>query len=90
MLKQAKGLVVCEEQAASPFALSWFFNLKKCLEVQRTMKAAQAAYDEGQAVLEHLNAQYLKVYNEQKPSENIRDAFTDSYGIIHPQPVMIS
>lgn len=35
-------------------------------------------------------AGYLKVYNEQKPSENIRDAFTDSYGIIHPQPVMIS
>ena len=30
----------------------------KCLEVQRTMEAAQAAYDEGQAVLEHLNAQY--------------------------------
>ena len=30
----------------------------KCLEVQRTMEAAEAAYDEGQAVLEHLNAQY--------------------------------
>ena len=30
----------------------------KCLEVQRQMEAAQAAYDEGQAVLESLNAQY--------------------------------
>ena len=30
----------------------------KCLEVQRTMEAAQAAYDEGQAMLDVLNAQY--------------------------------
>lgn len=30
----------------------------KCLEVQRQMEATQAAYDEGQTVLEHLNAQY--------------------------------
>ncbi len=30
----------------------------KCLEVQRTMEAAQAAYDEGQAMLDILNAQY--------------------------------
>ena len=30
----------------------------KCLEVQRTMEAAQAAYDEGQAMLDTLNAQY--------------------------------
>ena len=30
----------------------------KCLEVQQRLEAAQAAYDEGQAVLEHLNAQY--------------------------------
>ena len=30
----------------------------KCLEVQRTMEAAQAAYDEGQVMLDALNAQY--------------------------------
>lgn len=30
----------------------------KCLEVQRTMEAAQTAYDEGQAMLDALNAQY--------------------------------
>ena len=30
----------------------------KCLEVQQQLEAAQRAYDEGQAVLEHLNAQY--------------------------------
>jgi hypothetical protein len=30
----------------------------KCLEVQQQLTAVQAAYDEGQAVLEHSNAQY--------------------------------
>ena len=30
----------------------------KCLEVQHTMEAAQAAYDEGQAMLDALNAHY--------------------------------
>ena len=30
----------------------------KCLKVQQQLEAAQLAYDEGQAVLEHLNAQY--------------------------------
>ena len=30
----------------------------KCLEVQHTMEVAQAAYDEGQAMLDTLNAQY--------------------------------
>ena len=30
----------------------------KCLEVQHTMETAQAAYDEGQAMLDALNAQY--------------------------------
>ena len=30
----------------------------KWLEVQQQLEAAQLAYDEGQAVLEHLNAQY--------------------------------
>lgn len=33
-------------------------NEKKCLTIQRTMEAAQAAYDEGQAMLDALNAQY--------------------------------
>ena len=31
---------------------------KKCLTIQRTMEAAQAAYDEGQVMLDALNAQY--------------------------------
>ena len=31
---------------------------KKCLAIQRTMEAAQAAYGEGQAMLDALNAQY--------------------------------
>ena len=31
---------------------------KKCLAIQRTMEAAQAAYDEGQVMLDALNAQY--------------------------------
>lgn len=33
-------------------------NEKKCLTIQHTMEAAQAAYDEGQAMLDALNAQY--------------------------------
>lgn len=33
-------------------------NEKKCLTIQRTMEAAQAAYGEGQAMLDTLNAQY--------------------------------
>lgn len=33
---------------------------------------------------------YLKVYGEQTPDEEHADAFTDSYGCIHMQPVMIS
>jgi len=33
---------------------------------------------------------YLKIYSEQDPEENIADAFTDSYGIVHPQPVLES
>ncbi len=31
---------------------------KKCTEIQGKFEAAQAAYDEGRAMLEHLNAQY--------------------------------
>ncbi len=33
---------------------------------------------------------YLKVYGEQQPAEEEREDFTDSYGRIRPQPVMIS
>ena len=33
---------------------------------------------------------YLKVYSEQEPNEQQRDAFTDSYGCQHRQPVMLS
>lgn len=33
---------------------------------------------------------YLKVYSEREPNEAERDAFTDSYGTVHMQPVMVS
>ena len=33
---------------------------------------------------------YLKAYSEQEPEEADRDSFTDSYGCVHPQPVLIS
>lgn len=33
---------------------------------------------------------YLKVYGEQEPDEELLEFFTDSYGGIHMQPVMIS
>lgn len=33
---------------------------------------------------------YIKVYGEQEPEEGQRDAFTDSYGQVHKQPVLIS
>ena len=33
---------------------------------------------------------YLKVYGEQEPDDDNRDAFTDSYGCLHMQPMMIS
>ena len=33
---------------------------------------------------------YLKVYGEQEPEERHKDAFTDSYGGLHMQPVMLS
>ena len=33
---------------------------------------------------------YLKVYDEQLPDEGCRDDFTDSYGNVHMQPVMVS
>lgn len=33
---------------------------------------------------------YLKAYSEQEPEEADKEAFTDSYGCLHPQPVLLS
>lgn len=33
---------------------------------------------------------FLKSYGEKEPDESVRDAFTDSYGNLHKQPVLIS
>ena len=33
---------------------------------------------------------YLKVYSEQEPDASVRESFTDSYGVVHKQPVMVS
>lgn len=33
---------------------------------------------------------YLKMYNEQIPDDSCKEAFTDSYGEVHAQPVLIS
>ena len=33
---------------------------------------------------------YIKVYSEQDPAPADRDAFTDSSGILHPQPILVS
>ena len=33
---------------------------------------------------------YIKSYDEQEPDENILEDFTDSYGNVHMQPVMVS
>ncbi len=33
---------------------------------------------------------YIKSYDEQEPDENNRDEFTDSYGELHMQPVLVS
>jgi transcriptional regulator with XRE-family HTH domain len=33
---------------------------------------------------------YVKRYEEQEPEEAIRDAFVDSNGVLHPQPVLVS
>ena len=30
------------------------------------------------------------MYNEQIPDNNCKDAFTDSYGEVHAQPVLVS
>ncbi len=33
---------------------------------------------------------YIKVYGEQDPSPDVQDEFTDSYGTLHKQPILIS
>ena len=33
---------------------------------------------------------YVKVYDEQEPDEEQREAFSDSYGTMYMQPVMLS
>ena len=33
---------------------------------------------------------YIKVYSEREPEPSLREEFTDSYGTVHPQPVLIS
>ena len=33
---------------------------------------------------------YIKRYGEQQPENDSVDAYTDSYGVIHMQPVLIS
>ena len=33
---------------------------------------------------------YIKVYGEQEPDEDLAEAFTDSYGVVHNQIVLIS
>ena len=33
---------------------------------------------------------FLKSYGEQEPDESVRDAFIDSYGNLHKQPVLVS
>ena len=32
----------------------------------------------------------LKIYSEREPDENEKENFTDSYGVVHPQPVLKS
>lgn len=36
------------------------------------------------------NEGYVKAYEEQVPAKEIQDRFTDSYGTVHMQPVMVS
>lgn len=57
------GEVIKSLRGESAFSQSLLCSLiadaeTKCLEVQQQLEAAQAAYDEGQAVLASLNAQY--------------------------------
>ena len=36
------------------------------------------------------NQAYIKVFGEQDPDEDVKDEYTDSYGTVHRQPVLIS
>ena len=62
-LDTLRAEVIKALRGESAFPQDWLSSLlsdceTKCLEVQQQLEAAQLAYDEGQAVLEHLNAQY--------------------------------
>ena len=62
-LDTLKGEVIKAIHGKSAFSQSLLGSLfaeaeAKCAELQRNFEAAQAAYDEGQAVLSSLNAQY--------------------------------
>ena len=36
------------------------------------------------------NQAYIKVFGEQEPDEDVKEEYTDSYGTVHKQPVLIS
>ena len=36
------------------------------------------------------NEGYIKAYDEQEPDENMAESYTDSFGVVRPQPVLIS
>ena len=62
-LEMLRAEVIKSLRGESAFSQSLLGSLiadveTKCLEVQQQLEAAQAAYDEGQAVLASLNAQY--------------------------------
>ena len=62
-LEMLRAEVIKSLRGESAFSQSLLGSLiadaeTKCLEVQHTMEAAQAAYNEGQAMLDTLNAQY--------------------------------
>ena len=62
-LDTLRGEVIKALRGESAFSQELLSSLiadgeKKCLTIQHTMEAAQAAYDEGQVMLDALNAQY--------------------------------
>ena len=62
-LEMLRAEVIKSLRGESAFSQSLLGSLiadaeTKCLEVQQQLEAAQAAYDEGQAVLASLNSQY--------------------------------
>ena len=36
------------------------------------------------------NQAYIKIYGDRKPAEDLRELFTDSYGVMRRQPVLYS